>query len=82
MKIIGFKKSDFVAKDGTQVKGINVYLEEPIQNNGKGTATDKFYLSDAKAEKMGINVEALIGKEVKVTYNRWGKVDFIKEVNK
>lgn len=82
MKLVGFRKSDFTAKDGTQVKGVNVYLEEPVDGNGKGLATEKVYLSDAKIEKMNIDIDSLIGEDVRLSYNRWGKVDSITVVSK
>lgn len=76
-KLIGYQQCNFTAKDGTQVKGVNVYLEEPIIGNGKGLSTEKVYLSESKMAKMNIDIEALIGKEVRLSFNRWGKLDYI-----
>ena len=35
------------------------------------------YLTDRKCEREGIDLAALIGQEVKVYYNRYGKIDSI-----
>ena len=82
MKIVGYKKSDFRTPDGTQITGITVYAESDITCDGKGIETEKFYLSENKMKKMNVNIDSLLGMEVRLGYNRWGKVDFISEIEK
>lgn len=77
MKIVGYRKSDFTAKDGNQVKGFNVFLETPITSGGEGVQTEKIYLSEGKLAKMGVDLNEIFGKEVTLAYNRWGKVEQI-----
>lgn len=77
MKIVGYRKSDFKAKDGNEVKGYNVFFESPITAGGKGVQTEKVYLSEGKLAKMGVNLNEIFGKEVSLSYNRWGKVEQI-----
>ena len=78
MKIIGFERSDFSTADGKSITGCNVYISRDIApGKGKGQAVERIYLSDAKAEKMGIDLAADVGKNIQVFYNRFGKVDQI-----
>ncbi len=74
MKVVGYRKSAFTTKDGTHISGYNIFTEEPIKDNGCGVQTDKFYLSDAKIESFGLDLDSLVGEEVVISYNRWGKV--------
>lgn len=74
MKLVGYRKSAFTTKDGTHISGYNLFTEEMIQNDGQGVQTDKFYLSDAKVASFGLDLDALVGHEIIVSYNRWGKV--------
>lgn len=77
MRIVGYRKSDFTAKDGHEVKGYNVFTEEDITSNGTGVQCDKIYLSEQKVATMGLNLDELLEKEVAISYNRWGKVSDI-----
>ena len=78
MQCVGYRKSDFTTKDGSEIKGFNVYFVEPIVNdNGTGMAAERIYLSEAKLSKMGIDLDDLLNKKVTMSYNRWGKVENI-----
>lgn len=77
MKIVGYRKSNFRTADNTEIKGYNIFAEESIVSNGTGIQTDKFYLSENKINRMGIELDALIGEDVELYYNRWGKVETI-----
>lgn len=77
MRVVGYRKSDFTAKDGTAVKGYNIYLEDDIVKGGVGKQTDKIYMSEKKIEDNNIDLDALLGKSVALAYNRWGKVAYI-----
>lgn len=79
MKIIGIRKSDFPTKTGEMIKGYNVYVVDNIDpRHGQGQSAEHFYLSERKLSMMnGIDLFALLGHEVKIYYNRYGKVDTI-----
>lgn len=79
MTVIGVQRADFTIKDsGERITGCNVYVSRPIDpSQGKGQAVDRIYVSDHKAEGLGIKLDSLIGKTVEVYYNRYGKVQSI-----
>lgn len=77
MKVVGIRKCDFVAKDKTEVKGYNIFVEEEITFNGKGVQTDKYFFSEARIEKMNLDLDTLLGRNVIVSYNKWGKIERI-----
>ena len=65
MKLIGFRKSDFLSKEGTSITGYTVYLSYPITGDGAGQACDRIYITDAKLAKCGYTPH--VGDEVNVT---------------
>lgn len=75
MKMNGFERADFTIKEsGERITGYNVYLTRQIANDrGRGHATERVYLTDRKIEENEIKLEDLLGKEVIVSYNRYGK---------
>jgi hypothetical protein len=78
MKVVGYRKSDFRTKDGTEIKGYNLYLTEPIvAEDGKGTSTEHLYLSEKKIADNNLDLSTLVGKEIVVTYNKWAKPERI-----
>ena len=77
MQVIGVRRCEFTAKDGTEVKGYNIFIAYEIISNGKGLQADKFFLSDKKVSDMKLNLDELVGKEIKLSYNKWAKVDGI-----
>lgn len=78
MKIIGYRKADFKTKDGVEVTGYNAYIATEIDPRfGAGVAVERVYLSDAKIAREKIDLAKLMGKDIKVYYNRYGKVDSI-----
>lgn len=82
MKIIGLRKSDFTAKDGTEVKGFTIYGTETIPNdNGKGLMAEKYFLSENKIKGMNLDLNTIVGKNVVVSYNRFGKIDKVVVLN-
>ena len=64
MKLIGFRKSDFLSKEGTSITGYTVYLSYPITGDGAGQACDRIYITDAKLAKCGYTPH--VGDEVNV----------------
>lgn len=82
MRIIGYRKSDFTTKDGVAVTGYSVYIATEIDpRRGAGVSVERQYLSDAKLAKEGIDLASLMDREVKVYYNRYGRVDSIVPVD-
>ena len=79
MRLIGFERADFVAKDtGAAVTGCNVYLSRPVvAERGKGQAVERVYVTDARAAENGIDLNSLVGKDVVVNYTRRGKIQSI-----
>ncbi len=79
MKIVGIRKSDFTARTGEPVKGYTVYvMDNIVPQHGQGQSAEHFYLSQRKLTEMnGIDPFSLLGHEVKLYYNRYGKVDTV-----
>jgi len=76
--MIGYRRADFATKDGTEIKGYNVYIATEIDpRNGAGVMVERMYLSDAKIAREHIDLEKIIGREIRVYYNRYGKIDSI-----
>jgi len=73
--VVGISRSDFVAKDGTPVKGFNVYMEKPLESAAEsiGTMTKDIYLSENKLRMFNLNVNTLVGSKVEVSFNSYGK---------
>ena len=76
MELIGYRRSDFQAQDGTKVTGYNVFIATDIDpRRGAGVSVERYYLSDAKIKRHGLDLASLLGKNVKAYYNRFGKLD-------
>lgn len=76
MKVIGFRKSEFTAQDtGELIKGYNLYLAGP-QDHVEGVACERVFLSEKKMDGYTPSLE----DEVRVSYNRYGKVQSIEQV--
>ena len=73
--VVGISRSDFVAKDGTSVKGFNIYMEKPLESAAEsiGTMTKDIYLSENKLRMFNLNVNTLVGSKVEVSFNSFGK---------
>jgi len=73
--VVGISRSDFVAKDGTPVKGFNIYMEKPLESSAEsiGTMTKDIYLSENKLRMFNLNVNTLVGSKVEVSFNSYGK---------
>lgn len=79
MKIIGYERSDFRLKDSDMmITGVNVYVTRPADPNlGKGAVCERIYLSDKRMAACYFDVTAAVGKEVNISYSRYGKVSSI-----
>jgi len=73
--VVGISRSDFVAKDGTPVKGFNIYMEKPLESSAEsiGKMTKDIYLSENKLRMFNLNVNTLVGSKVEVSFNSYGK---------
>ena len=73
--VVGISRADFVAKDGTSVKGFNIYMEKPLESAAEsiGTMTKDIYLSENKLRLFNLNVNTLVGSKVEVSFNSYGK---------
>lgn len=76
MTVMGYKRNDFTTKDGNHVTGYNLFLGYPISGaDSDGMAVERLYFSDGKLAKC--NYVPHVGDEVTVSYNRFGKPEFI-----
>lgn len=82
MKIIGFRRNNFNTNEGKEVTGYSVFIATEIDpRRGSGMSVERQYLSDAKLAKEEIDLAELMNREVKVYYNRFGRVDSIVPVD-
>lgn len=77
MKLIGYQKSDFITKDGTEVKGYNLYFVEELNGKGVGYSAERVYMSEGKLAKNNIAIDEIMNRKVELSYNRFGKVERI-----
>lgn len=75
MKILGFEHVKFNFNDGGSVDGQYVYLSDDSSEKVTGVRTERVFLSEAKSA--ACNFIPKLGDNVKVYYNRYGKVDSI-----
>lgn len=78
--VLGLKTTNFEPKDkpGTRVVGVTAYIgyKDP---DVTGQKVENVFLSDTKMDNLGICIpengfKALIGREIEVEYNRYGKL--------
>lgn len=77
MKLIGFKRNDFVTKEGVTITGYNLYLTYPATGaEAQGMVAEHVYMTDTKLAKCGLDAGKFkVGAEVAIQYNRFGKPD-------
>lgn len=79
-KIIGIIPTRFTAKNGDQISGTTIYLTTPIDpKRGKGEESERVFLSTAKCE--ALDFQLVVGIEVEVLFNRFGKVQILRQVD-
>lgn len=77
--IAGIKSVNFSGKDGGEIKGLSLYLASPISpEKGNGLEVEKFFVSSKRVEELSSNL--LVGSEVDVVFNRYGKIEDISDV--
>lgn len=79
MKVIGYTVYAFTPKpNGEEFTGYNFYtVSEVPQSKGSGLLTGKFSLSSQKLQELEITPNQLLGKEVELFFNQWGKVNAV-----
>ncbi len=81
VKVVGFRRADFdVTRDGKveHITGYSIYVASEISpRQGAGYAVDKIYMSDRKLQSENLKVEDLLNKNIKIYYNRYGKVSSV-----
>ncbi len=77
MKVIGIRESSFETKDGNQIDGMSIYCTYPMSGKGvySGEACERVYITKKRLYDCGYT--PVVGDEIKVMYNRFGKVDSI-----
>lgn len=76
-KVIGIERLSFKGSDGTEVKGLNLYVSEAIDpKRGQGERADRYFLSEAKIAALDFALAP--GQAVDLLYNKFGKVATIK----
>lgn len=78
MKVIGFRNVDFTGKDGRPVRGMSLYLSQPITKNGCGESVEKVFIPERFLN--GTVAVPALGDEVEPVYNKFGKVVDIQPV--
>lgn len=66
--LIGFQSKKYNFEDGHSSEGFNLFLEEK-REGVSGMACERVYVSN---EKIGGYIP-VIGDEIRINYNRWGK---------
>lgn len=69
-KIIGIRASEFKGDHGETVRGLNIYLTEPLEK-GEGLSADRVFVTEDKVAKWVYKPH--VGDEVRLEYNRFGK---------
>lgn len=80
MRITGYSRYSFNPEEGKFISGATFYCAVPILKNGVGfRPVDGFKLTDAKIADMipFVDLDEIIGRDVRVLYDRYGKVAHI-----
>lgn len=80
-KVTGLRNTSFKSRDdGSTVEGKTVYLSDDIPASvGSGQSTERYFLSQAKLDSFGFALK--VGMDVRVLFNRFGKVATIELLN-
>lgn len=78
MKIVGVREISGTSKEtGRPFSGIRLYYTEPVSRGGFGFIAGSAYFGGDSAKVLrsigGDNFSALLGSEVSITYNRFGR---------
>lgn len=72
LKVIGYQRSQFKAKDNSDISGYFIFLSEE-KPTVVGIETFRIFVSDRKLGSYLPN----LGDDLRVLYNRYGKVDSV-----
>lgn len=78
-KIIGIRPSKFTGTDGKEVSGTNIYMTYPL-DKGTGLGAERVYITDNKLAQW--SYKPVVGDEVTVEYNRFGKCSELRKAVK
>ena len=79
-KIIGIGPTKtFTTKDGTVITGRTFFVTDPIEHGGQGESADHFFLTEAKYAGLGFSPAT--GMEVEVSYNKYGKIQTMRQID-
>lgn len=78
-KIIGIRPSEFKGDDGNMVSGLNIYVSYPLEK-GEGFGADRVYITDEKLS--GWAYKPVVGDDVNLEYNRYGKCSGMTKIPK
>lgn len=76
MKVIGYERKMLNFNDGRSVDGYFMYLSDDSRRSITGVMTERIYLSLNRA----CGYSPALGDEIKVFYNKFGKVDSVQLV--
>lgn len=77
MKIIGIRPSSFKGAKGEEITGKNIYMTYPL-DQGTGLGCERVFVTDAKM--VNWPYKPVVGNEVKINYNRFGRCDSMEKV--
>lgn len=73
VRLIGYRRMDFTAKDGGQIKGVNLYMSYPDVSGGtKGHVCDKVFIKNE--DIIAIRLDEFITKDINVEFGVKGTV--------
>ncbi len=71
--VLGKKSVNFVSSDNKEIKGANLFVGCDAEGV-EGMMCDKFFVAAEKLPKQ----EIVVGTDIEIYFNRYGKVDAIK----
>ena len=79
-RVIGFRPSEFKTVDGKIIKGMNIFLADPINTDygGEGESAKRVYITNRKLEDCGYM--PMIGDSVDVDFDEYKKVKRIRSL--
>lgn len=72
VKLLGINTVDFVATNGEQIKGTNLFVSYPDENV-TGERTDKFFVRP----EIAIPGKIKIGEQISLSFNHRGRVEAV-----
>lgn len=76
-EVIGIKSCSFKANDGAVVSGDRLIVAQPIETNGDGKDAWGVFVT---ALKYVNQLRPVVGDQVHLYYNRWGKIESVEVI--